>query len=165
MLFADPFTRPTDPGTLSPWVAQSGNWTVTAGTLQGGPNNPFSYSSAYLSNSWTNYSVQAQIRFSEGAYGGGLGGCLNPVTGSRYAAWVYPEGSVGGSSVLKLIKFQTWTTFGYSNLTSTVMEQVALTGVGTNWHTVTLSLMGTRITVDYDGVRVVSTTDTEVCRT
>ena len=47
-LFADDFTRPTDPGTLSPWVAQSGKWTVTGGLLEGGPNALNSYGFVYL---------------------------------------------------------------------------------------------------------------------
>ena len=29
--------------------------------------------------------------------GRGLGGRLDPVSGAHYAAWIYPEGSVGGS--------------------------------------------------------------------
>ena len=150
-LFSDDFTRGTDPGPLAPWLAQSGNWTMTGGVLQGGTNGLFGYSSAYVTNSWTNYSVQARIQFPAGAFGGGLAARLNSATGARYAIWIYPEGSAGGSNLLKLLKFQTWTTFGYLSAVSVPMQSVSLAAVGTNWHSVKLDLRGSRITVSYDG--------------
>jgi len=37
-LFFDDFTRANDPGSLSPWVAQAGSWTVTGtASRQGSP--------------------------------------------------------------------------------------------------------------------------------
>ena len=77
----------------------------------------------------------------------GLGGRLDPATGARYVAWVYPEGSAGGSSVLKLVKFQDWTSFGYNGVPGTVMQQASLPGVGTNWHTIKTAFSGTVVTV------------------
>ena len=69
---------------------------VTGGALNGGPNAGVGYGFAYVAtNSWTNYSVQAQIRFSAAnVYGGGLGGRVDATTGAHYAAWVYPEASL-----------------------------------------------------------------------
>src|SRR4051812_11838863 len=108
-LFSDDFTRGTDPGPLSPWTAYSGVWSVTGGIMKAGTNTPYGYALAGVTNSWTNYVVEGRIRFPSGAFGGGLGGRLNPATGAQYAAWVYPEGSLGGSTLVKLIKFQNWT--------------------------------------------------------
>ena len=63
---------------------------------------------------WTNYSVEARIRFQPGAYGGGIGGRLTATNGVRYAAWIYPEGSPSpaGEKTLALVKFSTWTIWG-----------------------------------------------------
>src|SRR5437867_5113193 len=147
-LFTDNFTRDTDPGPLSPWlVAEQTNWVVTGGVLRGGTNAPQSYGYAYITSNWVNDSVQARVRFPVGVFGGGIGGRLNPTTGAHYAAWIYPEGSPGGSNVLKLIKFQTWTTFGYTNSSYTPMQEVDLAIVGTNFHTLTLTFQTNRITV------------------
>ncbi len=162
-LFADNFTRATNPGALSPWTPQSGAWMLSNGTLQGGPNIQQIYSYAYISNStWANYSVQAQIQFSNtNAWGGGIGGRLNPTNGAHYAAWVYPDGSPGGGNILKLIKFQTWTTFGYNGTNMVQMQQVNLGSVGTNWHTLKLAFLGNQIGVYFDTNLVMSVTDTE----
>ena len=159
--FWDDFTRANDPGTLAPWIGQAGTWTVTGGVLQAGTNTPYGYGSTYITNSWGDYSVQAQLQFPAGAYGGGIGGRLNPATGAHYAAWVYPENSPGGSSVIKLIKFQTWTNWGYTNSAYTPMAQATLPAVGTGWHTVTMVFLGTQIKVYYDASQVLSVTDVE----
>jgi hypothetical protein len=150
--FSDNFSRATDPGPLAPWILQGGNWTVTGGQLQGGPSTLFSYGNVYLNNNWVDYAVTAQIRFPVGAFGGGLGGRLNPVTGGHYTAWIYPEGSAGGSRVLSLLKFSDWTTW-------LPLQQVSLAAVGTNWHTVRLVFDANQIAVDFDGARVISATD------
>jgi len=160
-LFADDFTRGTDPGPITPWIAQSGTWTVTGGALRAGTNALQTYGDAYLANSWANFAVQAQVRFLSGGYGGGLGSRLDPNTGAHYGAWVFPEGSPGGSSVIKLIKFQSWNTWGYNGASFTPMQQVNLPGVGTNWHTLKLGCYGNQISVSYDGTVYISTTDTE----
>src|SRR5947208_6810889 len=98
-LFSDNFTRGTDPGPLTPWLTNAGQWTVTGGTMQGGPSPTFNYGNAYITSNWVNFSAQARVRFPPaGAFGGGLGARLNPLTGAHYAAWVYPESSPGGSN-------------------------------------------------------------------
>jgi hypothetical protein len=157
LLFSDDFSRTT----LAPWVSRAGVWAITGGILRGGTNTLNSYANAYLTNSWTNYSVQAQIQFPSGGYGGGIGGLVNRASGAHYAAWVYPEGSPGGSSVIKLVKFQTWTTWGYNGASYTAMQQASLPGVGTNWHTVKMAFSGNQITVSYDSNQVMTVTDTE----
>src|SRR4051812_20406093 len=135
-LFSDNFTRGTDPGPLTPWLTNSGQWTVTGGTMQSGLNPTFSYANSYITNNWTNYSVQAQFKFPAGAFGGGLGGRLTPGTGAHYGAWIYPEGSPGGSNVLRLLKFQNFTTFGYNGTSFAPIAVTNLANVGTTNHTV-----------------------------
>jgi hypothetical protein len=98
--------------------------------------------------------VQAQVQFPAGAYGGGIGGRVDPTTGARYSAWIYPDGSAGGSNVLKLVKFRDWTSWNF-----TPMQQVSLPSVGTGWHTMKLGFSGTQIRVWYDGTQVMDVTD------
>src|SRR5262249_5725956 len=102
-----------------------------------------------------------RFQFPVGAYGGGLGGRLNPATGAHYAAWVYPENSGGGSNVLKLIKFSDYATFGYTNITLAPMAQVNLASVGTSSHLVKITFRGNLITVYFDGVQMISMSDAE----
>jgi VCBS repeat-containing protein len=156
-LYSDNFSRTN----LSPWVAQLGSWAVTNGALQGGTNTSSSYGVAYLTNTWSNYSVQASIQLPAGAFGGGVDACLNTTTGARYAAWIYPEGSPGGANTLKLIKFQDWTTFGYNSVGAAPIQSVNLTSVGTNLHTLKLACAGSRIAVFFDGTLMISVTDME----
>jgi len=159
--FSDDFTRTNDPAPLAPWVAQSGAWSITGGALRSGPNPVQSYGFSYLPYTWDNFSVEAQVQLPPAVFGGGVNGRLNPVTGAQYAAWIYPEGSTGGSSVVKLIKFQNFTTFGYTNVPGIPMQQASLPGVGTTYHTLKMALFGNRIAVYYDGVQMMSVTDVE----
>jgi len=162
VLASDDFARLSDPGPLFPWVAVSGNWTITGGVLQAGPNPAQSYAFATLTNSWTNYAVEGQIAFSSTtAWGGGIGGRLDPASGAHYAAWIYPDASSGGSNVLKLIKFQSWNAFAYNGLSGAAMRSANLPAVGTNWHTLKLAFQSTRIAVYYDGLQMISMTDAE----
>jgi hypothetical protein len=140
---------------LSPWTVEEGIWTVANGQLNGSSGlDTLGY--AYMGTNWTNYTVQASVRFSitNGPWGGGIGGRLNTATGAHYAAWVYPEGSGGGSSIMNLIKWETW-----GNWSRIPMAQAKLPGVGTNWHTVALSFQGSSITASYDGTQEISVTD------
>jgi hypothetical protein len=159
-LFADDFARPADVHALSPWQPLTGTWSLTNGALRG-TSSPGNYAIAWISNDWSAFCVQATVRFPAGAYGGGLGGQLNPVTGAHYAAWIYPEGSSGGSNVLKLIKFQNWTTFSYNGVINAVMAQTNLAAVGTNAHTLKLAFHGRQIGVSVDGSQLLSVTDEE----
>ena len=153
-LFSDDFARLADPGPLPPWVVQSGNWAVTRGSLRAGTNAPQRYGYAYITNTWTDYSVEGRIQFSAAnAWGGGIGGRLNPGTGAHYAAWIYPDGSLRGSNVLQLIKFHTWTNFGYRGSSGVAMAKAGLAAVGTDWHSIKLAFQGNQIAVFYDGIR------------
>jgi len=162
VLFSDDFTRLEDPGPMPPWLAQMGSWTVSGGVLRPGTNMSQSYGYARLTNSWTDYAVEGRLRFlALNAWGGGLGGRLNPTTGAHYAAWIYPDASPGGGNVLWLIKFQTWTSYSYGGSLGVPMGEVPLGTVGTNWHTLKLAFRANQIAVDYDGTQVLSVTDTE----
>ena len=161
VLFSDNFARTNDPGPLSPWIPYTGSWSVSSGALNGGANPSQNYGFAYINGNWNDYFVEARLRFPSGGYGGGLGGRLNPATGAHYGAWIYPEGSSGGSSVLKLIKFSNWTTFGYNGTSFVPMQQVSLPGVGTNWHTLKLTFQTNQIKISYDGSEVMNITDIE----
>jgi Bacterial Ig domain/Immunoglobulin domain len=160
-LFTDDFTRGTDPAPITPWIAQAGTWTVTGGSMRAGINTLQTYANAYLTNVWTNFAVQAQIRFPSGGFGGGIGSRVNRNTGAHYGAWIYPEGSPGGSTMLKLVKFQTWTSWSYNGASFTPMQQVSLPSVGTNWHTLKLGCFGNQISVSYDGTVYINMTDAE----
>src|SRR6185369_7814394 len=41
------------------------------------------------------------------------------------------------------------------------MQQTNLPSVGTNWHTLTLAVFGSRVAAFYDGVQMLNTTDTD----
>jgi len=156
VLFGDDFTRdPAAVSPLSPWVVKLGTWTVSDGILHGsGPLS--SYSSLYLAPTplWSNYTLEGRVRFPAGALGGGLGGRVNPATGARYGAWVYPDGSAGGSNILTLVKFSNWTTWSW-----VPMKEVSLPAVGTGWHALKMVFNGSRIQVYYDGTKMVDVTD------
>lgn len=160
VLLTDDFTRPDDPGSLTPWHVNSGNWLISGGAMNA-TNSPLLYANAYVTNLWGDYSVEARVRFATGAFGGGIGGRVNPANGAHYAAWIYPEGSAGGPDLLKLVKFQDWTDFAYNGGAGTVMAEVGLAQVGTNYHTVKLAFRGNRIAVYFDGAQMISMADTE----
>ena len=149
----DDFMRaPTNASPLAPWVdvmGPPGGWTVANGLLMGAANWN-TYAIAYNTNaSWTNYLVEARIKFEPGAFGGGIGGrvAFDPATTNwvRYAAWVYPEGSPGGSLLLRLVKFTGWTSWS-----GTPLAWANLSAVGTNWHTIKLSFNANQIDVYFD---------------
>lgn len=154
-LFFDDLNLPFGSGLFGRWIPLLGTWAVTNGTLlSSSAINSYGY--AYCPNAaWTDYIVQARMQFSTtNAYGGGIGARLDPFTGAHYAAWVYPEGSAGGAAVLKLVKFEAWTTWSF-----VPMQQVSLPSVGTNWHTVTLSVQSSNLVVYFDGVQKINVTD------
>ena len=147
------YTTTFSQNTLAPWSTVLGTWTVPSGVLIG-TSSLQNYAATSYSAAWTDYVLQGRIQFPTGAFGGGLGGRLNAATGERYGAWIYPEGSSGGSSVLKLVKFRSWNTWS-----GTPMKQVSLPSVGTGWHTLQLTFQGPRILVAYDGTQMMDVTD------
>jgi uncharacterized repeat protein (TIGR01451 family) len=143
---------PVDP--LLPWVEEYGTWTVTEGALEAASASGYAYVYTSTDPLWTDYTVEGRIQFPTGAFGGGIGGRVDPSTGAHYGAWVYPDGSSGGSNVLKLVKLRTWTTWS-----GTPMQETSLPSVGTDWHTLKLDFEGNRIKVYYDGAQVIDAAD------
>src|SRR5882672_11334243 len=90
----------------------------------------------------------------------GIGGRLNPGTGGHYAAWIYPETSTGGSNILRLIKFQSYSSFSYLGVSGPIAE-VSLPAVGTGFHTVKLAFLWNRIAVYFDGNLMITAPDQE----
>jgi len=149
LLFSDDFSGQPGPDPL--WVTVSGTWNVSNGVMQGSSAGG-NYGYAYASGSWTDYTLQGQVQFLSGGYGGGLGGRLNSSTGAHYATWIYPETSSGGPATLRLIKFQDWTTWS-------TLSQVSLPAVGTIPHTLVVTLQNNGIQVSVDGVQYLNVTD------
>ncbi len=168
-LFYDNFSRPTAGGSVFPWTSVSnitgyapilGAWGITNNLLIG---NSFSnsYGYAYFNTNWTDYSVQAQIRFAaNNAASAGLLGRLNATgtNSAHYDVWVYPEASTeplgsNGTAILRIFKHRAWTAY------AEIGNPVRLPGVGVDWHTVKLTFKGTNISAYFDGVLTLSVTD------
>ncbi len=144
VVFSDDF----GPDTIEPWVEQLGVWSVTDGLLHGS-SDPTQYGYVYTDTTWSDsdYTLEGRVRIPSDAFGGGIGGRLNPVTGAHYAAWIYPD-----SNQLSLVKFSTWS---YSETLTTT----SIPAPGVDWHMLKLDLQGDRIRVYYDGELVMDHTD------
>ncbi|NBD34461.1 MAG: DUF2341 domain-containing protein, partial [Chloroflexi bacterium] len=142
VVFSDDF----GPDTIDPWVEQLGAWTVTDGLLQGS-SDLTQYGYVYTDTTWSDYILEGRVRIPSDAFGGGIGGRLNPATGAHYAAWIYPS-----SNQLSLVKFSTWS---YSETLTTT----SLPAPGADWRALKLDLQGDRIRVYYDGDLVIDHTD------
>jgi hypothetical protein len=161
-VFTDNFTRTNDPAPPAPWIVQQGNWVITGGAMNASAASVNSYGYSFITNNYSDYSVQAQVRYStNNAWGGGIGGRFDPTTGAHYAAWLYPDVSNGGGDALRLVKFSTYTSFGYNGNSFTFMGVANLPSVGTNYHTLLLSMIGSNITASCDGTNVITVTDTD----
>jgi hypothetical protein len=152
----DNFSRPGNPNNIFPWIDWYGNWSITNGVMSG-TSDLSSYGYAYCENTgWTDYVVRAQIRFPESNdWGGAIGGRLDPVSGSHYDVWVYPEGSPSGPpgvATLQMDKYESWVDFTSENL-------ITLPAVGTNWHNLALAFQGNNVFASFDGVMVTNLSD------
>jgi hypothetical protein len=145
-IFSDDFSR----STLSPWISVMGSWSLTNGVLFGNAAAG-NYGYVCLSSNWTDYSFECRIQLAADAYACGVGGRVDLIKGSHYGVWVYPG---GGSGFMRLLKFSDWTSWS-----GTPMQQVSVSSVSTNWHTLKLVFQGPRIQVYYDGTSVLDVTD------
>ena len=115
------------------------------------------YSDAYIPGVWGDFSVQTRFQLPSGAWACGVSGRLNPLTGERYVANVYPETSpYKPTPSIRLIKFHSWGTWSD---TFTAMAQASLASVGTMYHTLKMVCYGNTIDVYYDGTRVIHAID------
>lgn len=150
--FCDYFIQPNQAPPAAPWRTHSGTCAVQGDELCLGATSLYSYGSAYIATNWTDFSVQAHVKFPEIAYGAGIGGRLDETTGTRYAVWVYPEHSIGKSNLLRVVKFSNWGTW-------TLLQEVQLAAVGTNSHLLKLCFFGDRIRASFDDQVVAEVTD------
>ncbi|HEX4960798.1 MAG TPA: hypothetical protein VF173_08160 [Thermoanaerobaculia bacterium] len=153
-LFADDFSSLS----LANWTASPlglfSNWSGSGGTAS---YNGGGHTQIYAgSGSWTDYEVAAKFRLANGSnYPGGLRGRVNTSTGESYAAWLYP-----GDGVVKLFHSVAW------NIDTTGLTLLAQASVGTIapsvFHDLSITFVGSQITVNYDGTDVIQTTDTSL---
>jgi hypothetical protein len=144
---------PEPPDPLLPWASALGTWTVTDGVPQG-LSEPSEYAFVYNNTQWADYTVEGRVHLPAEAFGGGIGAHVNLTAGSHYGAWIYPDGSWGGSNVLKFVEVHSWTQWS-----GTPMQQVSLPDVSTSWHTLAMALDGSRIRVCYDGDLMIDIVD------
>jgi hypothetical protein len=147
------FTGSTlDGWTYSPQGLAS-NWSVSNGVVSyngGGATQIYAGNSA-----WANYAVQASFRLSSLAdYPGGIRGYINPSSGASYAAWLYPA-----EGVIKVWRTTTWNINTSPVLLGTSAH---LTMDTTDWHALALSINGGRVVASYDGIAVVSVSDSNL---
>ncbi|HEX3527811.1 MAG TPA: family 16 glycoside hydrolase [Thermoanaerobaculia bacterium] len=150
-LFADDFGSLT----LANWMASPlglfSNWSAAGGTAAyngGGHTQIYAGSAA-----WTDYKVEAKFRLANGSnYPGGLRGRVNTSTGESYAAWLYP-----GDGVIKLYRAAAWN-IDTAGLALLAQANVAITASA--FHDLSITFVGSQITVNYDGTDVIQTTDT-----
>ncbi len=98
--------------------------------------------------------MEARLRLPPYAYGGGISGRLNPTTGARYAAWLYPDNSAGGGNVLRIIRFSNWTSW-------VPLAEIPVAIPGTDWHTLKLAFSGARISAFLDDALAATVLDPE----
>ncbi len=143
--------------TLDGWAYSpqglASNWSVSNGVVS---YNGGGASQIYAgNNTWSNYAVQASFRLSTLTdYPGGIRGYVNPSTGASYAAWLYPA-----EGVVKLWRTTTWNINTSPVLLGT---SARLTMDTTDWHALALSINGGRIVASYDGVAVVTVSDSNL---
>jgi hypothetical protein len=159
-LFYDNFARAAGSHSIFPWVNQMGSWSITNELLQGSCALD-NYGYAYYSANWTDYSVQARIRYpSTNVWGGAIGGRLNPATGAHYDVWILPENSPWGPQngvpsgvpTLQILKYRDWFDYAAENL-------VRLPAVGTNWHNVKVAFLGSNVFAYFDGNLITNLVD------
>jgi hypothetical protein len=150
--FFDNFSRCAGADPLAPWTVALGNYSISNGVMHG-TGSTVGYTDAYVPGNWGDCSVQARIQLPIGGWAGGIEGRLNPLTGEKYTANIYPETSPGSAVVhIQLMKFRLWTQFAE-------LARTPLVSVGTNWHTMKLTFQGNRIRVFFDGTQMLDVTD------
>ena len=103
----------------------------------------------------SDYTIEASLQFTAGAYGGGIGGRINPATGAHYGIWLYPSGSADPTpNRIKLIKFTPdWTTWSGTPLASAPLT------IDTSVHDLKVEFVGARIRAWFDGNLAIDFTD------
>ena len=140
-------------GSMNGWAISplglASNWSVINGALQ---YNGGGHTQVYAGDSsWTDYSVEADIKLSTASdFPGGIRGRVNPATGAAYTLWLYPA-----EGLIKLFKNNTW------NIDSGFI-QLAQAPVGLtpgSFHHVKMTFTGSQIQVFFDGALAITATD------
>jgi hypothetical protein len=141
-------------GTMTGWAVSplglASGWSVVNQSLQyAGLGN----SQVYAGNSaWSNYSLNCAVKLASlNNWPGGIRGRVNPSSGAAYAVWLYPA-----QGQLILYRTAAWDI----NQSLVQLGQAAAAFDTTNFHNVGLSFNGSQIQVTYDGVTVITATDT-----
>jgi hypothetical protein len=121
-------------------------------------NGVYSYNGSGLSQSctgnsnWSNYVMDANIKLSSlSNWPGGIRARVNPSTGAGYAVWLYPA---SGLAILYQV--------GQWDINGSVLKQLAQAPLSfdtTAFHDLRISFNGTSISVSWDGVVIMATTD------
>ena len=151
MLFSDDFSNGAGNWTVSS-MGNPANWTVSSGG--------YTYSGAGASQSytgttsWTDYTFSTDVSLASlSNYPGGVRVRVNPSTGAGYGIWLYP-----GNSVIKVFNIPAW------NIDAPGTTLLAQSGTiafdTTKAHNIRVDVQGANISVYYDNVLAVQTTDT-----
>jgi hypothetical protein len=146
-LYYDDFS--TDANT-SRWSNTAGSWSITDGMLRGTVPDGFSY--MYLDSSYSNYTVEARVRFNTLGYCAGIGVRLNSTNGANYSMCIYGD-SIDGRITLE--KYSNWDTWE-------VLDTKYFASVGTEWHTIRVEATNSNIKTYLDGTLVANVTDTSL---
>ena len=150
-LFSDDFSNTTF--TNSQWRVSSGSWSVSNGYYNM-LSTPNVFAQTYvLNNSWTNFVVEARLRYVVGQYPGAIGGRINPITGSRYTFLLYSNPDYEGPNIAALYRFNSW-----QDTTGTMIGE-ATVPTDAEWHTLKMDLDGAQIKCYYDGSLVINVVD------
>lgn len=150
LLFSDNFSSGAGNWTIGP-IGSASSWSVSNGvyTFNGTGGESESYAG---SNSWTDYTVSANVKLSSlNDYPGGLRGRVNTTTGASYGVWIYPA-----EGVLKLFRIGQWNID--ANL-ALLGQSAQLPMDATNFHHLRLCFQGSTIQVYYDNVLQITATD------
>ncbi|MGE5323156.1 MAG: N,N-dimethylformamidase beta subunit family domain-containing protein, partial [Actinomycetota bacterium] len=140
-------------GTMAGWAISplglASNWSVINGALQ---YNGGGHTQVYAGDSsWTDYSVEADIKLSTTSdFPGGIRGRVNPATGAAYTLWLYPS-----EGLIKLFSNVTWNID--SGFTQLAQASVGLTAG--SFHHVKMTFQGSQIQVFFDGALAITATD------
>jgi hypothetical protein len=151
-LLTDDFSDGVADGwTISP-LGHAAGWSVVNGVYS---YNGEGHTQAYRGDAgWSDYTLEVAVRLSSlSNYPGGIRGRVNLATGAGYAVWLYP-----GSGEIRLFRATGW------SIDSPGLTQLGVVGGinfdTVNFHLVRLTFRGALIEVYYNGVLVMSTTDT-----
>jgi hypothetical protein len=150
--FYDDFVRPNGTNVLAPWQVGVESWTVVDGALFGVTNGLSGHAMIYVTNDWTDYSVEVRASIPANGFGWFVGGRLNPLTGEYYEVFLYGNYDAIGPWRLHLTKHVHWGPTGWDGVNLAYQPDVEVSGAGTtSLHSLKITFQGNRILVHYDG--------------